>query len=181
MHLIFRTLLHLFLSRRAPKLESTDVGRMTLRTLPTDLDILGHMNNGVYLSIMDLGRMDLMIRTGAWARLRAQKMYPVMASATISYRKSLQPWQRFVLETKLVGVDDKAVYCEQRFVVDGEIYASAMTRARFLRSGGGVVSVDDLTRLLEVDASALQPAAWVTDWAAQVALPSTRAEAPSTW
>lgn len=181
MHLIFRTLLHLFLSRRASRLESTDVGRMTLRTLPTDLDILGHMNNGVYLSIMDLGRVDLMIRTGAWARLRSQKTYPVMASATISYRKSLQPWQKFVLETKIAGIDDKAVYCEQRFVVDGEIYAQAMTRARFLRTGGGVVSVDDLTALLEVDAAHFPPPAWVSDWAAQVALPSTRAEAPSTW
>ncbi|WP_309617454.1 hypothetical protein [Salinibacterium sp.] len=26
---------------------------MTIRVLPTDLDVLGHMNNGVYFSIME--------------------------------------------------------------------------------------------------------------------------------
>ena len=168
-------------SRRAPAMDATEVGRIRLRVVPTDLDVLGHMNNGVYLSLMDLGRMDLLVRTGAWKRLSALGMYPVMANESISFRKSLQPWQRFELETKLVGIDDKAVYCEQRFVVDGEIYAQAMTRGRFLRKGGGVVSVDDLTTLLEVDAAHFPPPAWVTRWAADVALPSTRAEAPSTW
>jgi len=58
-------------SRRASPLGSTDVGRMTFRVVPTDLDVLGHMNNGVYFSLMDLGRIDLMIRTGAWKRLTA--------------------------------------------------------------------------------------------------------------
>ena len=181
MHLLFRTILHMLRSRRASALDATAVGSIRLRVMPTDLDVLGHMNNGVYLSIMDLGRMDLMVRSGAWKRLRSLGMYPVMANETISFRKSLQPWQRFDLETRIVGIDERAVYCEQRFVVDGEIYARAMTRARFLRKGGGVVSIDDLTRLLEVDAAHLTPPNWVKHWAADVALPSTRAEAPSTW
>jgi hypothetical protein len=32
-----------------------DVSRLTFRVLPTDLDLNGHMNNGRYLTIMDLG------------------------------------------------------------------------------------------------------------------------------
>lgn len=181
MHLIFRTIIRTFFSRRASKLGMRDVGRMTFRTLPTDIDVLGHMNNGVYLSIMDLGRMDLMIRTGAWERLRAQKMYPVMASSTISYRKSLNLWTKFVLETKLIGVDEKAVYSEQRIVVDGEIYARAITRARFLKEGGGVVSVEELTRVLEVDAADFPIPEWIEQWVEHVGLPSRRDEAPSIW
>ncbi|MDH6182242.1 acyl-CoA thioesterase FadM [Microbacteriaceae bacterium SG_E_30_P1] len=181
MHLFFRTLLHLFLSRRAPRIAATDVASITLRVLPTDLDVLGHLNNGVYLSMMDLGRMDLMVRAGAWSKLRAEGVYPVMASETISFRKSLEPWQRFDLETRLVGMDALAVYCEQRFVVDGEIYASAMTRGRFLRRGRGVVKSDEVAALLGVDAASLTPPEWVQRWASDVALPSTRAEAPNIW
>jgi acyl-CoA thioesterase FadM len=168
-------------SRRASALDAASVSRIRLRVMPTDLDVLGHMNNGVYLSIMDLGRMDLLVRTGSWKRLGALGMYPVMANETISFRKSLQPWQRFDLETRIVGIDERAVYCEQRFVVDGEIYAKAMTRGRFLRKGGGVVSITDLAHLLEVDAAAFPPPEWVKRWAADVALPSTRTEAPSDW
>ena len=33
-----------------------------MRVLPNDLDLLWHMNNGRYLSLMDQGRVDLMVR-----------------------------------------------------------------------------------------------------------------------
>jgi acyl-CoA thioesterase FadM len=139
------------------------------------------MNNGVYFSIMDLGRMDLMVRSGAWAPLRAKGYYPVMANETISFRKSLQPWQRYELESRIVGVDAKAVYVEQRFVVDGEIYAQAMTRGRFLKKSGGTVSVAELAEVIGADVTELTPPAWVSEWASDVALPTTREDAPSRW
>lgn len=181
MNLIFRTILQLIRSRRRPALAITDVGRAPFRTLLTDIDVLGHMNNGVYLSIMDLGRIDLMIRSGVWAKLREHGMYPVMVNETISFRKSLNLGQKFVLETKLVGLDPKAVYAEQRFVVDGQIYAQAITRARFLKKGGGTVSVAELAEVVGADVSDMTPPAWVERWVADVALPATRESAPSQW
>lgn len=181
MHLIFRTIYHLFRSRRRSPLGMRDVSRVPMRVLPTDLDILGHMNNGVYLSIMDLGRMDLMIREGFWAKLRAEKMYPVMVSETITFRRSLHPWERFILETRVIGVDDKAVYVEQRFVIDGEIAAQAMTRARFLQAGAGTVSIERLSELAGMDLRDHPVPAWALEWAAAVALPTRRDAAPSVW
>lgn len=182
MHLLFRTLWALAVrSRRASRLDIADVARLRLRVLPTDIDILGHLNNGMYFSFMDLGRMDLLVRAGAWQRLRALGIYPVMANETISFRKSLDLWQRFDLETRLVGLDERAVYAEQRFVVDGEIYAQAMTRGRFLRTTGGTVGTDELGDILGVDVSAHPVPEWVSQWAERVALPSTRANAPSVW
>lgn len=178
--MIFRTLLHMLRSRRRSPLGVHDVGTVRFRVLPTDLDVLGHMNNGVYLSIMDLGRMDVMIRSGAWARLRAHGFYPVMASATISYRKSLQPWQLFDVETRIIGYDDKNTFIEQRFVVDGEVYARAIGKARFLKKGGPV-TLAELSEVVGVDVTSLTPPDWVLRWAADVSLPSTRAEAPSIW
>ena len=181
MHLIFRTIYLLWRSRRRPSLGMRDVSRVPMRVLPTDLDILGHMNNGVYLSIMDLGRMDLMIREGFWAKLRAQKMYPVMVSETITFRRSLHPWERFILETRVIGVDDKAVFVEQRFVIDGEIAARAMTRARFLQVGGPTVSIARLSELAGVDLTTFALPAWAEAWAEAVALPQRREPAPSIW
>lgn len=154
---------------------------MTFRTLLTDIDVLGHMNNGVYFSIMDLGRIDLMIRSGVWGKLRAHGMYPVMVNETISFRKSLDLGQKFVLETRLAGLDDKAIYTEQRFVVNGEIYAKAMTRARFLKKSGGTVSVAELVEVVGAETVNMEPPAWVERWAKDVALPSTRETAPSDW
>ncbi|MCU1411626.1 MAG: thioesterase [Rhodoglobus sp.] len=181
MHLIFRTLIHMIRSRRKPSLGIHDVGRMTLRVVATDLDVLGHMNNGVYFSLMDLGRMDLMIRAGLWKKFIQKGYYPVMANETATFRKSLTHGTKFVLETRIVGYDDRAVYGEQRFVVNGEIYMSAMTRARFLKKSGGTVSLAELAELTGVDTSALTPPAWVAEWAKNVQLPTTREAAPSEW
>lgn len=167
-------------SRFKPALGIHDISRLTLRVVATDLDVLGHMNNGVYFSLMDLGRMDLMIRAGLWKKFIAKGYYPVMANETATFRKSLTHGTKFILETRIVGYDDRAVYAEQRFVVNGEIYMSAMTRARFLKKSGGTVNLAELAELTGTDTT-LRPPAWVTEWAANVTLPATRDAAPSEW
>ncbi|MGV8894938.1 MAG: acyl-CoA thioesterase [Rhodoglobus sp.] len=179
--MFFRTLFQMYRSRGRSALGVHDVGRVTMRVLPTDLDVLGHMNNGVYFSIMDLGRMDLMIRSGLWPKMRAKGYYPVMANETMTFRKSLQPWQSFVLESKIVGYDAKAVYLEQRFVVAGEIFAQAMTRARFLKKSGGTVTMEELGALVDVDSTTMPPPEWITQWSENNTLPPTRGPAPSEW
>jgi acyl-CoA thioesterase FadM len=179
--MIFRTILQLLRSRRRPAVGIHDVAVASFRVLPTDIDILGHMNNGIYLSIMDLGRMDLLVRAGAWKRFTRLGFYPVVASETITFRKSLQPWQRFDLETRVVGYDDKAVMVEQRFVVDGEIYATGFVRGRFLKKSGGTASLQEISEALGVDVTAVVLPEWLHGWAKAVALPPTRAAAPSQW
>lgn len=179
--MIFRTILQLFRSRWAPRLGVHDVGRATFHVLPTDLDVLGHMNNGVYFSIMDLGRMDLMIRSGAWARIRQLGFYPVASNETMTFRKSLQPWQRFDVESRIAGYDEKAVFIEQRFVVRGEIFAQGFVRARFLKKTGGTVSLAELSEALGVDTTEVVLPPWLSRWADDVVLPPTRGAAPSEW
>lgn len=180
MHLIFRTLLHSWRSRHGPRIDPREVARTEFRVVPTDLDILRHMNNGVYLSILDLGRMDMLIRAGLWKVLRDRGWYPVVASETVTFRKSLTLWQRFTVESRVLGLDDKAVYLEQRFVVGGEIYAQAFIRGRFLKRTGGTVSPAELQDAIGVRYQGALPE-WIERWGADVALPATRAEAPSHW
>ena len=59
----WRTLLTIWrakvLLRRNGLISPRSVGRVRLRTLPTDIDLLMHMNNGRYASLFDLGRFDL--------------------------------------------------------------------------------------------------------------------------
>jgi acyl-CoA thioesterase FadM len=180
-HLFFRTLLHSFLSRFGPRLGHWDVARTTFRTLPTDLDILKHMNNGVYLSIADIGRFDLLQRSGVWAIFKERGWYPVVASETISFRKSLTLWQKFVVESRILGFDDKAVYVEQRFTVGGEIYTQAFIRGRFLKRSGGVVGIDELLDAVGPSPTDVTVPQWLVEWGADAALPSTRVPAPSVW
>jgi acyl-CoA thioesterase FadM len=181
----WRTLLTLMrarvLYRRHGALPPDTVGRLRLRTLPTDIDLLGHMNNGRYASLFDLGRFDLLTRTGIWQAMNERGWYGVVASETVSFRKSLQLWQRFTVETRIIGHDDKAVYQMHRAVVDGEVYAEMVLRVRFLRRAGGIVPMEELFAALHRPDTLAPLPQWIVDWAAASALPSTRAEAPSIW
>ena len=180
-HFFFRTVVGTLLARFRRPLGMWDVGFRTFRVLPTDLDVLRHMNNGVYLSILDIARLDLMVRSGVWKELSARGWYPVVVSETISFRRSLQLWQKFDVETRVLGVDAKAVFVEQRFVVKGEIFARAFMRGRFLKKSGGTVSMAELSEALGVDTSEVTLPAWLARWSDDVVLPPTRSPAPSEW
>ena len=139
------------------------------------------MNNGVYLSILDLGRLDMLVRSGIWAIVNARGWYPVVVAETISFRKSLTLWQRFDVESRVLGFDDKAVYVEQRFTVDGEIYAKAFIRGRFLKRSGGVVPMHELLDAVGPVPAAASVPTWLHEWGQTTALPPTKAPAPSDW
>lgn len=158
-----------------------DMVSTAFRVLPTDLDVYGHMNNGRYMTISDLGRFDLMRRSGMWPELRKRGWYPVVASSTITYRKSLEPWQRFTIESQFLGVHERDAYMEQRFVVKGEVYAKLIIRARFLKKKGGHVPMDELVALLGERPGNLDVPDFVTSWGADFVLPSSKAPAPSEW
>ena len=181
MNLIWRTILFLLRRDRRPHVGPFDVVRTPFRVLPTDLDIYRHMNNGRYLSVADLGRFDLLKRIGVWSQLQERGWYPVVASSTISYRKSLEPWQRYWVESRFVGVDERSVFLEQRFVVGDEIYARMFLRGRFLKRGGGHVPVEELLDVIGLTRAEAQVPEWLLRWGADVALPSTKQPAPSEW
>jgi acyl-CoA thioesterase FadM len=184
-NVIWRTILVTFLARRRVRREGridpVAVGVIRLTTLPTDLDVLRHMNNGRYLSLFDLGRWDLLTRPGMADAMRRHGWYAGVSSETITFRKSLTPWQRFDVESRFLGHDDKALYLEHRAVVDGEVYARAIIRARMLKRSGGTLSHDELFAALGRPDGVPDVEPWVHEWAAASALPSTRAEAPSVW
>ena len=139
MNLILRMLRVLFMARRRPTVGGLDETTLAFRVWPTDVDILMHMNNGRYLTLMDLGRADSIIRSGVYARLRERGWYTVVASETIRFRESLALFAKFELRTRLLGWDDKSFFLKQLFLVRGRVVAIGIVRIRFLRKSGGTL------------------------------------------
>lgn len=136
MNLYFRLLMVVLHALRAAKLAVlTDVSRVRLRVYPNDLDNNGHMNNGRYLTIMDLGRLDLVMRTGLLKTMLDRKLAPTLASAQIRFRMQLLPFQPFDLETRVVCWDDKWVYMEQRFLFVNGPKAGAVAAIALVKGG----------------------------------------------
>ena len=103
MNKLLRLLWLLIVARFRPPCDLLEPCRTPFRVMPTDLDVLGHVNNGVYLSIMDLARVDLMIRASVFAKAKAQGWYPVVTAETIQFRRSLKLVQAFEIENAVIG------------------------------------------------------------------------------
>jgi acyl-CoA thioesterase FadM len=137
MNLYIRFFWHLITAFFRPKM--TDILGMTslrFHVLPNDLDLNLHMNNGRYLTIMDIGRTDFVIRTGIFKNIMKGGYIPVLASANIRYRVQLEPFRAYDLQSRIVCWDEKWFFMEQRFVIvkgkkAGEIAAIAIVKGAF--------------------------------------------------
>jgi len=140
----------------------TDVGRLEFRVVPSDLDLSLHMNNGRYLTIMDLGRLDYLARTGLWRAVRRHRWTPIASAISIRYRRELRPFDRYRLETRLVYWAEASVVMEQVFVLltgphKGQVAARAMFKGGIYSRGER--SFIDIARLMaEIGVRASSPA-----------------------
>lgn len=136
MNLILRLLYVLLRSLRGARLGPLDESVIPLRVLPTDLDTNLHLNNGRFLTLMDLGCVDLLVRLGVVREMRRRRWGGVVASAAVRFRRPLTLFQRFHLHTRLLCWDDRWFYMEHRLVRGGETAAVALVKARFMAADG---------------------------------------------
>lgn len=138
MNLYLRLLLMFF---RLPGLRQRpllDESRVSFRVLPTDCDINFHMNNGRYLTFMDLGRVHLMRQVRLIGHIFKNRWMPVLTGAEINFLRSLAPLQKFDLVTRIVTWDEKYFYLEQRFESRGQLCAHGFVKGLFLGPLGKV-------------------------------------------
>jgi acyl-CoA thioesterase FadM len=150
MNLIFRLMWVAVTSMLKPKISGQQPGKISLMVLPNDLDLNLHVNNGRYLTLMDLGRVDLIIRHGMIKLLRQNGWNPVIASIHTTFRRSLLVFQRFEITTEIVGWDDKWIYMVQSMHHDGREVAKAIMKTVFI-SKTGKVSPGELVKAMGYD------------------------------
>lgn len=141
-----------------------DVSVLRQRVWLDELDINVHMNNAKYLAVMDLGRTDWIVRSGAWRWMTHDKMSPVVGGAMVRYRRSLQLFQPYLLKTRLLGWDERWLYIEQIMECrDGGAACLAVQRTTFTKHGK-LVPPSELAAKLGQDASSMPAPGWTRDW-----------------
>ncbi len=154
MNLWFRLIRVLLAAWRGAALTHTkDVSQLNLRVWPNDLDTSLHMNNGRYLTLMDLGRMDWTARCGLLKIVLKNKWVPVATTATARFVREMRCWQKFRLESRIVGWLDTQLFFEHRFVFDGgkrdgQLAAVALIKAGIYdHAGRRFITIDELFAL----------------------------------
>ncbi|MCM5682265.1 thioesterase family protein [Schlegelella sp. S2-27] len=137
MNLYLRLLWTLLRSLRLPAITVGETLERTLRVLPNDLDINGHMNNGRYMTVVDLMLIEYFVRSGFARAMLRQGWRPMAGGSFITYRKGLKPLQRYRLRFRQEGADTHWNYMRFEFLrEDGTLCAAGyMKGAAVAREG----------------------------------------------
>ncbi len=142
MNLIFRMLWVIIRAFLMERMEGRYTSSLTLRVLPNDIDINFHMNNGRYLTICDLNRVDVFARSGLLKAMFRRGWIPVIAEHTMTYKKPLNIFQRYEVKLEVLNWDEKYFYMTQTFISQGRVAAEGTSRGCVYERGVGVVAPD---------------------------------------
>lgn len=144
MNLYFRLFYVLVASVFKPRLPAGKAtSELILLTLPNDLDINLHVNNGRYLTLCDLSRVDFFMRTGLARVMLMRGWMPVIAEHTMTYRKPLGVFRKFKATMRLTHWDEKHFFMTHIFSIDGKIMAEGTSKG-VVRAKDGVVAPADV-------------------------------------
>lgn len=148
MNLWLRLIWALLRAWRLPAIEPGAVIERRLRVWLGDLDINGHMNNGRYLTIIDLMLVEYFVRSG-FARVMVKAGWrPMSGGAVISYRKGLQPGQRYRLRFSLAGANEAWNFMRFEFLrEDGTLCAAGYMKGAAVGRTGLVPNRESYGRL----------------------------------
>ena len=135
----------------APPVRPGEPIELRMRVLPNDLDLNGHVNNGRYLTLVDLALVTMFIRSG-FARLCWRRRWRPMGGGSVAYfRRELSVFQADTLRFTLVAWDEFWSYCRFEFLREGRVHAIGFVKgAAFGRDG--LVRNSDISPALGHDA-----------------------------
>jgi acyl-CoA thioesterase FadM len=163
MYPYFRLAKELWKSRGAPRLAILEPHFSTHRVWPWDLDPWRELNNGLTLTLFDLGRIPMSVRMGFDTVAKANGWGITVAGNSTRYRRRVTVFQKLTQVSRVLGWDARFVYLEQSFWRNGECTASMLLRSAFIKKGGMVSPLDVLHALGQSQNNPPLPA-WVQAW-----------------
>ncbi|MEM8555580.1 MAG: thioesterase family protein [Pseudomonadota bacterium] len=160
----FRTGLELWLHRNKPMgIFDTHVSHHTIRLW--DMDIFAELNNGRTLTVFDIGRVTLALRTGLIALLRREKWGLTLAGNSVRYRRRVRAFQRVETKVRLIGWDDRFLYIEHAMFRKGQCTSHVLVRGA-ITDGAGLVTMDRVLSSYGYDGPSPELPGWVQAWVA---------------
>jgi acyl-CoA thioesterase FadM len=132
---------------------------------PWDLDIFAELNNGRTLTLYDLGRVPMAIRTGLGQVLKREGWGMAVAGASVRYRRRVRAFDRFTMASRVIGWDARFIYMDQSMWRNGQCLSQILLRSAVTDRAGIVAPARVLAALGHPVESPALPG-WVTDWIA---------------
>ena len=158
--------------RNAERLPPTGTHVSTHICWPWDLDPWIELNNGRTLTLYDLGRIPLAMRTGLIGILRERGWGITVAGNSTRYRRRVRMFDRFTMVSHTIGWDRRFIYMEQSMWKRGECCNHMLIRTA-VTSAAGIVPPSEVMAALGGAPDSPPLPGWVEAW--------TSAEAARPW
>lgn len=107
-------------SRRQPPLGLFEAHVSEIRCLPWDLDPWIELNNGRTLTLYDIGRIPLAVRTGLARVARENRWGVTVAGVSVRYRRRIRAFERVTMLSQMLGWDARFQYLQQSLWKGGD-------------------------------------------------------------
>lgn len=128
MYPVFRFALQMIRFHRAPPLGPGEVHYSSHICWPWDVDPWMELNNGRALTLYDLGRLPMVRRAGLLAAMRRRGWGMAVAGTSVRYRRRVRMFQRFRMQSTILGWDQRFFYFQQSMWRGSEATSSTMMR-----------------------------------------------------
>ena len=156
MYPLFRLIVIALKARRAPAIEPKAVSEISFYCRPWDIDVFFEMNNGRALTLYDLGRFDLSIRSGFSKALAKNRWGLAVAGSTTQYRKRIRVFNKVTMRTRLVAIDEKWIYVNQSMWL-GDKPASSVLLRTCVTNKDGVVPTENVMNAMGLTKAEQEP------------------------
>jgi acyl-CoA thioesterase FadM len=150
MNLYFRLIFTLLRAWRLPRFAIGQTLERSFRVLPNDIDINGHMNNGRYMTIVDLMLMEYFVRIGFAGVLIKKSWRPMSGGSFITYRRGLRPFQTYRLRYRIDACDAHWNFMRFEFLDGDKVCASGYMKGAAVGKEGLIKNVDSYAQLGQV-------------------------------
>ena len=148
MLLFFRFLITILTSGLRRKVGPLDPAVVYFRAWPQDCDLNFHLNAGRYVSFMDIARVELITRMRVLRLVLKRGWRPIVGGGSVTYRRSVMPFERFSVTSRVMAWDEKWFYIEHLVHKrDGTLAATGVMRT-LLRGPHGNVKPRELLELM---------------------------------
>jgi acyl-CoA thioesterase FadM len=159
-----RLALALGMASRQPRLGLFDPHVSRHICWPWDLDPWRELNNGRTLTLYDLGRTPLAMRSGLVDALRANGWGMTVAGSSVRYRRRVRMFDRVTMVSRLLGWDARFLYLDQSMWSGADCTSQALIRSA-VTSAHGIVAPETVARAMEHAGAGPALPGWVVAWA----------------
>lgn len=131
------------------KVKLTETISLPFRVWVTDIDI-SVMNHAAIMTVMELGRIDFMVRTNFLKLANKHKWFFPSQAISVQFYRPLKMFQKAKLLTRVSFIDENWIYTEQKITREGKDIAACLVKST-IKKGRETVPTSEILSALQID------------------------------